>query len=105
MAAIAYLYDIADFYLLLGSSSVSQEINPQIDGAGRYPIRLQQRLAKELAIDLCCQLTEFIIIPVTGGKQKPPANRTNQSNTRNTVNESKNGIGNAMREANILIKH
>ena len=105
IAAMAYLQDIADFFESEGSSSVSQEINPKIDGAGKYPNRLQQRLAREFAVDLCYQLTEFIIIPVTGGKQNPPANKRNQSKTRNTGNEFRNGIGNATNAAIILIKH
>jgi hypothetical protein len=58
-----------------------------------------------LAVDFYCEGTELIIIPVTGGRQNPPQNKTIHSNATKAANYSRKGIGIAHNAATILTKH
>ena len=58
-----------------------------------------------LAVDFCCEETELIMIPVTGGKQNPPQNSTIHKSPTNAGKESMNGIGIAQQIAMILTMH
>ena len=78
-----YISTIMPHLLLLTPSSilgVRSTINPYKNGAGKYPNKLQKKLATELAIAHSFEGTEFSKMPVRLGMIKPPKNKTNQRN-------------------------
>ena len=56
-------------------------------------------MAKELAWPRWYSGTVFSIIPVNGGRTKPPKNSMNQTMTLNGIRSSKNGAGRLERQA------
>ena len=70
-----------------------------MNGDGRYPKRLYDRVASEFADVLLSTSTELSMIPVMVGKMLAPKKKTNQRNMYTNILSERNGIGRALIQA------
>ena len=80
---------------------VIEHTKPQMKGEGKYPIKLQDRLASEIATVLCLTSTVFNIIPVTIGTMKPPKKSKSQMRVAKSIKSFIKGTGRAQATASI----